>query len=151
MCTGMEIAAIISGASTAAGALFPGKGKEIEMKQAMSPEMKKLEKFLSKYLMGNVGKTQYAPINPLTLGGADVASQFYLGQPYQHPGIQQYGNPMAPGMAPGGAPRMPMMPGMPGGGGGVNMFGGPGGWQGRGRPQPGGGAVGGTPRPKPRV
>lgn len=117
----MEIAALISAAATSAGAIGSltkgGKGKEIEPKQAMSPEMKKIEKFLMRYLQGNVGQTQYAPINPLSMGGADLASQFYLGQPYQHPAIQQYTNPMAmPGQpGPGGPGRQPPNPTGPAG------------------------------------
>ena len=117
MCTGMEIAALVSAGSSLMGAgssLFGGgKGKEIPVKQAISPEQEKMQKFLSKYLMGNIGKTQYAPINPLSLGGMDVASRHYLGQPYQQPQIQQYTNP--------NIPQMPM------GGGGAPQSGG-GGW-----------------------
>ena len=70
--------------------------------------------------MGHAGT--HAPINPLSLGGMDVASQFYLGKPYQQPGLQKAWTP------PTGDPRMQINRQQLGGAGkGPNIFGEPGG------------------------
>ena len=119
------IAAIISGgAALGSAALGGGKGKPTEMTSA-DPIMDEQRRKLMEYVMARMGQPQpYAQVNPMNMMGANMASQYYYGQPYTHPGYGM-GTPGGgmPGQPPGpsgggGGPRFPMTPpGAPGQGG----------------------------------
>ena len=117
----LVIAALISAGASLAGKLIPGgEGKPTEMTSA-DPQMDKYRQQLMQMAMQRMGQQQpYAPVNPMNMMGANMASQYYYGQPYTHPGygMGQPGGGM-PGQQPPGGPPMGgppggMMGGMPG-------------------------------------
>ena len=134
------IAAIITGgAALGSAALGGGKGKPTEMTSA-NPEMDKYRQQLMEMAMQKMGQQQpYAQVNPMNMNAANMASQFYTGQPYTHPGYgmgqpgggmpgQQpmpYGQQGMGGPTGGGGQRFPQVPGAPGGMPGQNMQYGP--------------------------
>lgn len=118
------LAAIIGAGSSAASSIFGGgrdkggsffQGAEMQPQALVPPGFEDAYKMAGQLAMQRMQEPQYvAPMNPLSMGGANIASQFYMGQPYQQPGLMQYrpgqGGLGAPGM---GQPQMPS-PGMGG-------------------------------------
>ena len=69
-----------------------GKGKEIEYQPQISPQEQQFREQLMNFLGQRMGQpaTPYggpltAPVNPMMLAGMNMASQYYTGQPYEHP------------------------------------------------------------------
>jgi len=110
-------------ASSGIGALGGGgggsfaQGAPIPQQAMIPPGFEEAYKMAAQLAMQRMGEPQYvAPINPLSMGGANIASQFYQGQPYQQPQLQQYrpgqgslgmpgqGMPQVPGQGMGGMP-----------------------------------------------
>jgi hypothetical protein len=125
----VTIAAIISGASMLGSAIInkSGKGQEMGM-TGTDPYMDEQRKRLMAMIMSRIGQDRpYAPVNPMNMMGANMASQYYTGQPYTHPGYGMgssfaglTGNDIANapgGMGSGGPPMggFPQVPGAPGG------------------------------------
>lgn len=122
------LAAIIGGGASLASSIFGGggagggagggsffQGAEMQPQAMVPPGFEDAYKMAGQLAMQRMQEPQYvAPINPLSMGGANIVSQFYMGQPYQQPGLMQYrpgqGGLGAPGM---GQPQMPS-PGMGG-------------------------------------
>ena len=101
-----------------------GKGKPTEMTSA-DPQMDQYRQQLMQMAMQRMGQQRpYAQVNPMNLMGANMASQYYYGQPYTHPGYgmgtpgggMPQGQGQGPPMGSGGPPMgMPMnIPGAPG-------------------------------------
>jgi hypothetical protein len=117
------IAALISGGASLLGKAIPGgKGQPTEMTSA-DPQMDKYRQQLMQMAMQRMGQPQpYAQVNPMNMMGANMASQYYYGQPYTHPGygMGTPGGGMPQGQAPptgSGGPQMGMpmnIPGAPG-------------------------------------
>lgn len=122
------VAALISGGLGLAGNLFGGgRGEEIEYQPQISPEEQAFRKKLMDYLGPKIGQpaTPYggpltAPVNPMMLAGMNMASQYYTGQPYQHPEfgtmadyMPQAQQPPTPKKAPERLRERPQRPGMP--------------------------------------
>ncbi len=160
MCTGLEIAAIVSAATAAGKAIFPGKGKKVEPDPLMIPGMNEAD---YKRIFGKaeeLATQQYvAPINDLMKFAYSIPLQYYGGMSPQDisiPGITPFaGGGMGSGMpgnigrgggAPGGGFGGGAAPWMQRGGGAGGRSAAP--WMSR-----GGGArqPGPTPRGMPRV
>lgn len=110
------------------GSLFGGgRGEPTEYKPT-NPQASAQQNELMEYLMGKMREQQpYAQVNPMSMDAMNMASQFYTGSPYMHPGFGGQAPPMGqPGMQPG-------MGGMGGGGNPMGFGGNP---MGGGRIQP---------------
>ena len=116
MCTGMEVAALISAVAGGASALGVGKGKKVEPEPLMIPGMDEAD---YKRIFGKaeeMATQQYvAPINDLMKFAYSIPLQYYGGMSpgdISIPGI----TPMAGGMGSGMGSRAPMGAGGAGGG-----------------------------------
>ena len=85
----VTIAAIISAVSAlagTAGTLAGDKGSPIDMASS-DPQMDEYRRELMARIMEMIGKERpYAKVNPMNLAANNMASQYYTGQPYTHPG-----------------------------------------------------------------
>ena len=141
----VTIAAIIAAVSAlagTAGTLAGDKGAPIDMASS-DPQMDEYRRNLMALVMSRIGQNRpYAKPNTLNLAANNMASQYYTGQPYTHPGYGMgssfaglTGNDISGaggqgGPPGGGLPQVPgapggMPPGMPGGMPGQNMGQGP--------------------------
>lgn len=145
-----------SGGGGQGGSFF--QGAQMQPQALVPPGFEDAYKMAGQLAMQRMQEPQYvAPMNPMSLGGANIASQFYMGQPYQQPGLMQY-RPGQGGLGMGGGMPGQGMPGgqMPGMGGGMPrqpMMPRPGGIPMPGMPSPIGGAPwmqGGGRQPLPR-
>jgi hypothetical protein len=152
MCTGLEIAALISAVGGTASALGVGKGKKVEPEPLMPPGMSEedYKRIFGKF-EEKAGQQYVAPINDLMKFAYSIPLQYYGGMSPQDisiPGITPFGGGgMGSGMpgnigrggAPGGgaAPWMQRGGGAPGGGSAAP-------WMSRGGGRPG------QPAQKPR-
>ena len=116
MCTGLEVAALISAVAGGASALGVGKGKKVEPEPLMIPGMEEQD---YKRIFGKaeeLATQQYvAPINDLMKFAYSIPMQYYGGMSpgdITIPGI----TPMAGGMGAGMGSRTPMGAGGAGGG-----------------------------------
>jgi len=80
------LSAIISGIASMGSAALSGGGEEIGM-TGTDPEMDENRRRLMALAMSRIGQNRpYAQVNPMNMMGANMASQYYYGQPYTHPG-----------------------------------------------------------------
>ncbi len=97
----------------AVGSIFGGGQGEPTEYKPVNPQATSQQNELMRFLMSKMGQQQpYAQVNPMSMNAMNMASQFYTGSPYMHPGFG------------GQAPPMGQPGGVGGGGGNPMGFGG---------------------------
>ena len=98
---GLETVAMLAPSAIGlVGSLFGGGQNNPIEYSPVNPQMDQFQQQLMPYLMSKIGQPQpYAPINPMSLNAMNMMSSYYLGQPYQHPGLQMYQQPGGQGLA----------------------------------------------------
>jgi len=85
-----------------------GKGKPTEYKP-VNPQATAQQNEIMKFLMSKIGQQQpYAQVNPMSMDAMNMASQFYTGSPYMHPGFGGQTPPMGQPGGVGGGGGNPM-------------------------------------------